>query len=99
MMRSQVLQAISSFSLHVLMPCGKQLVTPSLCRGQLLDATLILKIFNRASIYVRPSEFLEVSFMNVIYAYLLYLHSHTLCFYVCTVKNDKQNQFTMEGTF
>lgn len=43
------------------MPCGNKLVAPKLCRDQQLDASMVHKIFRRATLYIRPSVALEVS--------------------------------------
>lgn len=49
------------FSLEILMPCGNKLVPPRLGKGQLLDASMVHKIFIRSPVYVRPSVALEVT--------------------------------------
>ncbi|XP_049416169.1 G2/M phase-specific E3 ubiquitin-protein ligase-like isoform X3 [Epinephelus fuscoguttatus] len=41
------------------MPCGNKLVPPRLGKGQLLDASMVHKIFIRSPVYVRPSVALE----------------------------------------
>ncbi|XP_041644921.1 uncharacterized protein LOC121510767 [Cheilinus undulatus] len=49
----------SDVSLEILMPCGNKLVPPRLGKGQLLDASMVHKIFIRSPVYVRPSVALE----------------------------------------
>ncbi|XP_078139955.1 G2/M phase-specific E3 ubiquitin-protein ligase [Centroberyx gerrardi] len=46
-------------SLEMLMPCGNKLVTPTLGKGQQLDASMVHKIFRRATLYLRPSVALQ----------------------------------------
>lgn len=51
----------ASGSVEILLPCGNKLVVPVLHEGQQLDGNMIQKVFKRASLYLRPSEPLQVS--------------------------------------
>ncbi|CAM4598551.1 unnamed protein product [Leuciscus chuanchicus] len=52
--------SLNTLILEILLPCGNKRVAPTIHEGQKLDGNMIQEDFKQASVYLRPSEPLQV---------------------------------------